>query len=163
MQPEGALLDEILDLSLWLQLSDDAGAKAKQMGLALGEQQTAKAYTQGRLDALPDPIALQDAAKAWEQEAKDRFESVLAELEKTEKGIEAGKAYQAKLVLARAEVPPPVDVSKEEAELKDLQRRLNNLEHDKQAAQKQERALLCLINVPDMLTEDRSKGSRKAS
>jgi DNA repair exonuclease SbcCD ATPase subunit len=83
----GALLDEILNLEVWLKLSKDAGSKAKVCAAQVTSLEKEVAYTQGRIDALPSLAEQQRLSDAYEAESAAVFEGQLVKLAKAEEQL----------------------------------------------------------------------------
>jgi DNA repair exonuclease SbcCD ATPase subunit len=77
----GALLDEIMDLGLWLELSDDAKAGAAAINNDLISMDRNMSYAQGRLDALPDLEALRAQFDSYNTQTATQVDELIAAAE----------------------------------------------------------------------------------
>jgi DNA repair exonuclease SbcCD ATPase subunit len=76
----GALLDEVLDLGLWLRASAQAGTEAITATNEIARLERDLAHKHGCLEGLPDATSLQAQADSWNAMHDQRLEEALAEL-----------------------------------------------------------------------------------
>jgi DNA repair exonuclease SbcCD ATPase subunit len=91
----GALLDEILDLELWLRLSTRAAERARTQQTELDDRARNIAFLRGQMKALPDKEELQTKADEWDDEQQDKIEEAIEavnRLEKQEVGLDKAVA-----------------------------------------------------------------------
>jgi DNA repair exonuclease SbcCD ATPase subunit len=80
----GELLDSVLNLGYWLELSDAADDQARDLKHQLVELEANLAYERGHLDGLQDATKVQEAFDSWEQTRQQLLETKLAELDREE-------------------------------------------------------------------------------
>lgn len=118
----GLLLDEVLDLSLWMKLAELAGKKCAVAKRDLVQADKAVAYEQGREATLESATGLQAAHAAWEAERSERIENLLIEVTTAE---DAQKAYATKeTVWADALAAFPAPQTQQQVELATLRGQL---------------------------------------
>lgn len=81
----GDLLDEVLNLSLWMSLSERASKKIAGIQGALVEVQRRIAHCQGQLDGLPNIEELREKATTWHEEHQAEIEGRIDEVDALEK------------------------------------------------------------------------------
>ena len=80
----GELLDELLDLQLYLRAADRAGKRAASAQAELGKLRVEIGRTEGAISALEDADQLQEQINAWDSAYRERQENLLAVLEVSE-------------------------------------------------------------------------------
>lgn len=87
----GQILDEILELEHWTELSERAGRKADEMSKELRNLDNWINRETGKLDALPDEAVLRISAGEWDDQNKEKVANALANAEVLEKEVDALK------------------------------------------------------------------------
>lgn len=85
----GELLDGILDLSLWMTLSEDAGRQATLLGRLVSEQEQKLAFERGRLAGAADEEVLQRLSNGWQQKHDAELEDLIVQVADAEDQIVA--------------------------------------------------------------------------
>lgn len=80
----GELLDDVLDLQLWMRAADRASRAAAQVAAELGRLRVDVGRAEGSLSSLESLEEVQRAEAVWEAERQDRMEALLAEMEEVE-------------------------------------------------------------------------------
>jgi DNA repair exonuclease SbcCD ATPase subunit len=76
----GDLLDEVLDLELWMQAADKASVQHRSKAAELAELQNTIARVTGRIEGLPDVDRLAEMEGNWEDERKARVRQLKTRL-----------------------------------------------------------------------------------
>jgi DNA repair exonuclease SbcCD ATPase subunit len=77
----GDLLDEVLDLELWMRAADKAGEKHRSNSEELNTLRRSMAATQGQLEGLGDIARFDEQISAWDANKFDRINELLAEFD----------------------------------------------------------------------------------
>jgi len=101
----GALLDDILDLDLWLKLAELAGKESRAIETDLTKLRTEKARLEGFLAAL-DTEALRAQAVAWDKQTQQTAEAMFGELEALEREKQANSQ---RITDLEAKITPAAD------------------------------------------------------
>lgn len=126
----GALLDEVLDLGIWLKLSDAAGRKFALLNGELSKAKEAIARLQGRLEGMPDAGEIERELQAWNAAQDRRIDDAIAQVETAERELVLAAQKVEKTKLARDAIP---DARAMHEKIVDLQRQKATLEsHYKQ-------------------------------
>jgi DNA repair exonuclease SbcCD ATPase subunit len=83
----GALLDEVLDLSLWDRLVERAGKQARAYELEQADAQRDHAFIAGQLDSLSDDETLTRQAQEWQQDREGQLLEICEKIEAAELSI----------------------------------------------------------------------------
>jgi DNA repair exonuclease SbcCD ATPase subunit len=102
----GALLDEVLDLGIWLKLSEDAGRKHAALNQELQRSREDIARLSGKLETLQDTTGIERELAAWDAQQGRRIDLAIAQVEEAEQGL-AGCA--AKVVATKSAVDALAD------------------------------------------------------
>jgi DNA repair exonuclease SbcCD ATPase subunit len=94
----GALLDEVLDLALWMRAADRAGKAASAAEAEINRLLVEIGRAEGALSALEDPAVLATREAAWESERRARVEAMIGEVAELE-------AAQGKVQVAKSKAP----------------------------------------------------------
>jgi len=73
----GDLLDEVLDLELWMKAADRASQKHTAQVAALHTLQTGIARLKGMIEAAPDPVELDQMEREWEEDRNERLTKLI--------------------------------------------------------------------------------------
>jgi DNA repair exonuclease SbcCD ATPase subunit len=76
----GDLLDEVLQLELWMQAADKAAARFRERDKALRDLQSVIANLQGQIQGLPDIAALTTNERQWEGQRRTRVRELTTQL-----------------------------------------------------------------------------------
>lgn len=80
----GALLDEVLDLGLWLRASDTANGKHRGLTAELQTIEKALAFSRGKLEGLESEETIRQREDAWASEHDAVVEAAIARVEAAE-------------------------------------------------------------------------------
>lgn len=83
----GALLDEVLDIGIWMEASILAGKAHAQATNDRNEADRILAYEQGRLAGLPDRAAIEAESTAWEARLNSQIDLAINEVDKAEREL----------------------------------------------------------------------------
>jgi DNA repair exonuclease SbcCD ATPase subunit len=76
----GDLLDEVLDLELWMQAAEKAAARFRERDRELRDLQSVIANLQGQIQGLPDIAELKTWEQKWERERRGRVRELTTQL-----------------------------------------------------------------------------------
>lgn len=85
----GALLDEVLDLGIWLKLSEHAGADHARLARSLSDAKETIARLEGKVEGLSNTAALEQELAAWDRERDRRLDLAIAAVEEAENALAA--------------------------------------------------------------------------
>lgn len=80
----GALLDEVLDLSIWLKAAEHASKRHSEHEKTLAALNQQIAFLKGKQEGFEDTDAIETAIAQWEEQQTTRIEAALADVEKAE-------------------------------------------------------------------------------
>lgn len=80
-----AVLDDVLDLNLWLTLSETAGKRVSGVEKQIDEISRLIAFDDGRLASLPNDEELNIKVNDWEESRRDKINAMITEVEDTER------------------------------------------------------------------------------
>jgi DNA repair exonuclease SbcCD ATPase subunit len=105
----GALLDEVLDLGLWLRASDAANARHRGMTAEMQTIEKALAFSRGKLEGLENEDTIRAREDAWTAEHDAVIEAAIKRVEEAELSLTSNK-----IVLQRTPLgeEPAADVLK---------------------------------------------------
>ena len=88
----GVILDEVMNLGLWLKLAEKANTKATDVGKELQRLENAIKYNQGLLDgSTTQETELADLDKEWQETWKSQIDADLHALQQWEEAYEAAQ------------------------------------------------------------------------
>lgn len=85
----GALLDEVLDLGIWLKLSEHAGADHALQTRFLNETKSTIAHLEGKIEGLQSTETIKLEWAAWEEARDRRLDQAIAAVETAENELQA--------------------------------------------------------------------------
>lgn len=88
----GALLDEVLDLGIWLKLSEHAGGDHGLQSRFLNEAKATIAHLEGKVSVLRDTSGIEQELAAWEKARDWRLDQAIAAVDEAERAIETLEA-----------------------------------------------------------------------
>lgn len=94
-----ALLDEVLDLSVWLKASEHASMRHREHEKTITVLDTELAFLKGKQEGFESTDAIEAAIAKWEEQQGERVEAALADVEKAEAIL--AEAVQAHKVAAQ--------------------------------------------------------------
>jgi DNA repair exonuclease SbcCD ATPase subunit len=101
----GDLLDEVLDLGLWMRLSKRASTRVATMEKALIEHRKEIAYNEGRLRGLPDENLLRQQEANWNADNDANLTNIANQIEKLEAAVDVLDKRVTHLAGQRAKLP----------------------------------------------------------
>jgi DNA repair exonuclease SbcCD ATPase subunit len=84
----GDLLDEILDLQVWMRASDLAGKKYFVLQGELNKLRVEIGHTEGGLESLPDITAIKELSDKWEVGVSQKREAVRSSIDEARHAVE---------------------------------------------------------------------------
>lgn len=90
------LLDDVCRLGLWIELSDKAILKARQLTADVGALREQVRYAEGKLAGIPDASALTRDSEAWEADRETRLTAALDALERAERALDVAQTAAAR-------------------------------------------------------------------
>lgn len=83
----GALLDEVLDLGIWLKLSEHAGGDHALQTRLLNDAKTTIARLDGKIEGLRNTAAIEQELATWEKDRDRRLDLAIAAVEEAESSL----------------------------------------------------------------------------
>ena len=80
----GELLDDVLNIGLWLRLSEDAGKREREKQKEVDEAARQVARAQGVVDSLADESEIEKAISEWEDKRQERIDELISRIERAE-------------------------------------------------------------------------------
>lgn len=107
----GALLDEVLDMSIWLEAAEHAGKKHAALAKELETANQQIAYQRGRLDGLPARETIEAEAQSWETALAQEVEKAIVQYEALEADLipAKNKVITTTAAVSAADLPSQLD------------------------------------------------------
>lgn len=109
----GLLLDQVLDLSVWLKATDTATRHHGNLSKALAQTERDLAFFQGKLEGMESAELIQAAIDLWQRDQDRRVEQAIAAVEESESMLAEMKRKVRATKAAYEVLPSPVAMSKQ--------------------------------------------------
>jgi DNA repair exonuclease SbcCD ATPase subunit len=140
LNERAALMDEVLDLSIWLKASDHAARQAITLQIAIDREKLALARAEGELAGLGSADALEKNAAAWEANQAALFEQAV---QRFEAAAMQAEELQAKIAKAEKllEDLPAQEFARNKQLAAELQQEIADIKADYQALVREQEAM----------------------